>query len=299
VKTLKFAAPKRSSFCLLAVSFCVLSSLSAQESLTVESLIASRNLWPREVTVSVAHQVPLVVNGKVSGSMQVPSGRVYPVKSVGAGGVVVDALGSSLTFPAADTDVLARAELAKTRLEALPAARASVIPAAKNSPTPISPSPAPIAAANKIVDGLDGKLVFCNGRSLERFEASSLRGKKYLAIYFSASWCGPCKEFTPKLVDWYKQNKPYLDKFDVIFVSRDRTKDDMLDYMKQDEMPWPALNFTKASQHNSLEKYAGKGIPCLVVVNGDGKVISHSYQGEEYLGPSKVMRDLEGLLASQ
>jgi thiol-disulfide isomerase/thioredoxin len=175
--------------------------------------------------------------------MQVPSGRIYPLRSVGAGGVVVDALGSSLTFPAADTDVLARAELAKTRLEAFAASRAPATPAAKNLPVPIFPNPTPIAAANKIVDGLDGKLVFCNGRSLEKFEASSLRGKKYLAIYFSASWCGPCKEFTPQLVNWYKQNKSHRDKFDVIFVSRDRTKDDMLDYMKQDDMPWPALNF--------------------------------------------------------
>lgn len=276
-----------------------MSALSAQQTLTIESVIDSRNFWPREVTINVAHQVPLVINGKLSGSVQVSAGRLYPLKSVGSGGVVVDAVGSALTFPAADTDVLERAELAKTRLEALAASRASMTPA-PSSPLPTTSSPTPIAITNKIADGLDGKLVACNGRSLERFEASSLKGKKYLAIYFSASWCGPCKGFTPQLVNWYNQHRSSLDKFDVIFVSRDHTKEDMLDYMKQDDMPWPALNFTKANQRNSpLEKYAGRGIPCLVVVDGDGKVISHSYQGEQYVGPSKVMRDLEGLLASQ
>jgi nucleoredoxin len=284
----------------LAAIILLLPSLSAQESLTIDVLAASRTLWPREVTVNVAHQVPLLVNGKVSGSMQAPAGRVYPVRSVEAGGVVVDAMGSPLTFPATDTDILARAEIVKARLEALAAVRAAATPRAKESPAPVAPSPTPTAPTNKIADRLDGKLVICNGQTLERFDASSLKAKKYLAVYFSASWCGPCKQFTPRLVDWYKQNKPHLDKFDVIFVSRDDSKEDMLEYMKQDGMPWPALNFTKANQGNSpLEKYAGRGIPCLVLIDRKGDVISHSYQGDSYVGPSKVMRDLEGLLAAQ
>jgi hypothetical protein len=174
----------RSPICLL-IALWVLPSLNAQQTLTVDSLIASRNFWPREVTINVAHQVPLVINGKLSGSVQVPTGRVYPVKSVGSSGVVVDALGSALTFPAADTDVLERAELTKTRLEALAASRASSTPVS----APTTPTPTPAAKTNKIADGLDGKLVVCNGRSLERFEVSSLKGEKYLAIYFSASWC--------------------------------------------------------------------------------------------------------------
>jgi nucleoredoxin len=299
VKALSFIV-RRISLRLLFVSCCALSPLRAQQTVTVDSLIISRHLWPREVAINVAHQVPLVMNGKLSGSVQVPAGRVYPVKSLGPGGVVVDALGSALTFSAADTDVLERAELTKSRLEALAASRASVAQAAKSSPAPTAPSATPAAVTNKIADGLDGKLVTFNGRSLERFEASSPKGKKFLAIYFSASWCGPCRKFTPQLVSWYKQQKPSLDKFDVIFVSRDRTKEDMLNYMKQDDMPWPALSFIKANQHNSpLEKYAGNAIPCLVLIDGEGKVISDSFKGEEYLGPFKVMQDLERLLASQ
>jgi thiol-disulfide isomerase/thioredoxin len=27
--------------------------------------------------------------------------------------------------------------------------------------------------------------------------AEVLAGKKFVALYFSASWCGPCKKFTP------------------------------------------------------------------------------------------------------
>jgi nucleoredoxin len=218
--------------------------------------------------------------------------------SIEAGAVIVNAMGSSLTFPPADTDILARAETVKARLEALAEARAAATPGA--SPPPAASSPTPAALTNKIADRLNGKLVIYNGRSLEQFDASALKEKKYLAVYFSASWCGPCKQFTPRLVDWYKQQKAELDKFEVIFVSRDESKEDMLEYMKQDGMPWPALNFAKANQGNSpLEKYAGRGIPCLVIIDREGKVISHSYQGDEYVGPSKVMKDLAGLLAAE
>jgi nucleoredoxin len=284
---------------MAAVVLLLLPSLKAQEPLTIDLLAATRALWPREVTVNVAHQVPLVVNGKVAGSMQAPAGRVYPVISVAAGGVIVDAMGSSLTFPPAETDVLVRAETVKARLEAVTAARA-MTPSVATSPLPARSSPTPAVPTNKIADRLEGKLVVCNGRDLERFDASKLKDKKYLAVYFSASWCGPCKKFTPRLVDWYKQQKAELDKFEVIFVSRDESKEEMLKYMKEDGMPWPALSFAKAKQENSLlEKYAGRGIPCLVIINGEGKVLSHSYKGDEYIGPSKVMKDLEGLLAAE
>jgi nucleoredoxin len=276
----------------------LLASLKAQEPLTIETLAANRALWPRDVRVNVAHEVPLFVNGRVSGSMQASPGRVYPVIGIGPGGVVVNAMGSSLTFPPADTDLLARAEAARTRM--LAAARATINPELNRSPAPAASSPTPTEPTNKMADRLNEKLVIWNGHDLAQFEASALKSKKYLAVYFSASWCGPCKQFTPRLVNWYRERKAELDKFDVILVSRDNSKEAMLEYMKQDGMPWPALKFSKADQRNSpLEKYAGRGIPCLVIIATDGEVISHSYNGEEYVGPSKVIKDLEGLLAAE
>ncbi len=280
--------------------FLLLPPIDAQEPLTIDVLAASLALWPREVTVNVAHEVPLLVNGKVSGSMQASPGRVYPVRSIEPDRVVVDAMGSSLTFPPAETDILVRAETARILLEAIAAARAAATPTANKSSPRKASSPTPAASTNKIVDRLTGKLVLWNGRELERFDASALRAKKYLAIYFSASWCRPCRQFTPRLVAWYQQQQAELDTFDVIFVSRDHSKEAMLEYMKQDAMPWPALSFAKADQRSSpLEKYAGRGIPCLVLIDPHGKVLSHSYKGEEYVGPSNLIKNLERLLATE
>lgn len=276
-------------FCL-----CALSYLNAQEPLAIETIVATKTLWPREVTVNVAHQVPIVVNGKPSGSMQAPSGRTYAVKSVTAAGVVVDAAGSPMTFPATDTDLLARAEQARARLDALAAATPPPAPVARSTPPPAAPSPTP--EGNAISKALSGDLVSLDGKKLKKFDAASLGGKKYFAIYRSASWCGPCRAFTPDLVSWYKRKKSKQDLFEVILVSSDRSEEDMAAYMREDGMPWPALDFDKRSKRSPITGLGGRGIPDLVVIDAEGNVLSKSYEGETYVGPRKVLADLEDLL---
>ncbi|XVE92415.1 hypothetical protein REPUB_Repub01dG0095100 [Reevesia pubescens] len=41
----------------------------------------------------------------------------------------------------------------------------------------------------------------------DQVKIESLKGKK-LGLYFSASWCGPCRRFTPKLVEVYSELSP-------------------------------------------------------------------------------------------
>ena len=95
---LETSRPSRGAYsvCFVTAVILLLPALSAQETLTIDMLAATRALWPREVTVNIAHQVPLLVNGKVSGSMQASPGRVYAVKSIEPDGVVVEAMGSNL-----------------------------------------------------------------------------------------------------------------------------------------------------------------------------------------------------------
>jgi nucleoredoxin len=61
-------------------------------------------------------------------------------------------------------------------------------------------------------------------------------------------------------------------------------------------MPWPALAVTKKRSNRTLTKYAGAGIPCLVFIDATGKVLSDSYQGKTYVGPRKVLEDMEKTL---
>ena len=151
-------------------------------------------------------------------------------------------------------------------------------------------------AENTIHRALKDNLVMSKGKKVEKFDDSALSGTKYYALYYSAAWCGPCRAFTPDLVKWYKRHKSKNPEFELVFVSSDNSEEEMAKYMKDDDMPWPALAFDKKKSTSAITKYGGRGIPCLVLIDDQGKVISHSYEGQNYIGPRKVLADIEKTL---
>lgn len=139
---------------------------------------------------------------------------------------------------------------------------------------------------------LHGKLVKWEDRKFGKYEMA--QEPQYFAFYFSAHWCPPCRTFTPKLVKFYNRNEDVAGKkFEIIFVSSDRSEEQMEDYFKEEKMPWPAIEYSDARRVREVSQYAGSGIPCLVLVDREGKVISDSYVNGEYVGPTKVMDDIE------
>lgn len=143
---------------------------------------------------------------------------------------------------------------------------------------------------------LDGKLVAVEGKRVSKHEMDS--DPDMYAFYFSAHWCPPCRTFTPKLVEFYNAHAEQAGTdFELIFVSSDHDEDSIEDYMTGDQMPWPAIKFRYAKPIDEVSQYARSGIPCLVLVDREGNVLSHSYEGDNYVGPSKVMGDLKKRLA--
>jgi nucleoredoxin len=114
-----------------------------------------------------------------------------------------------------------------------------------------------------------------------------LAGVKYYGLYYSASWCGPCRAFTPGFVSAYRELKAAHPEFEVVFVSADHSAGDMLDYMREDRMPWLAVKYEQREQ--KVIEYSGPGIPCLVLVDAKGKVLADTYSGDDYLGPQQVL----------
>jgi len=97
---------------------------------------------------------------------------------------------------------------------------------------------------------------------------SALAGKTAVAIYFSAHWCGPCRGFTPKLVETYeKLAKSKPGEFEIVFASSDRDDPAFAEYFG--EMPWKALPFADRDAKNKLsKKYKVNGIPSLIILDG-------------------------------
>lgn len=151
--------------------------------------------------------------------------------------------------------------------------------------------------ASKFKEVLEGKLVALTGKRVGKYSMES--EPDYYAFYFSAHWCPPCRAFTPKLVSFYNAQPGKKKQFEIIFVSSDSDENEMENYIKEDAMPWPAIAYRSVDRMKEIQKYAGNGIPCLVLVDREGKVLSHSYEGKTYVGPTKVMNDIPRLTPSK
>ncbi len=120
--------------------------------------------------------------------------------------------------------------------------------------------------------------------------AKTIGDKKHVFLYFSAHWCPPCKMFTPRLVDFYNNNGGG-EKFEIIFVSSDRDEASMYGYMNEAKMPWLSVPFSQIQASGLKTTYGGRGIPNLVLLDNQGKVLSGSYQNGQYVGPDQALRD--------
>jgi len=116
---------------------------------------------------------------------------------------------------------------------------------------------------------------------------SDLVGKtngKFIGLYFSAHWCPPCRGFTPKLAEWYKNG--LKEKMEIIFVSSDRDQKSFDEYFA--EMPWLSLPFDKREAKDKLSKICEvEGIPSFAVLKPDGSILTTD-------GRSKVGGDPTG-----
>ena len=152
--------------------------------------------------------------------------------------------------------------------------------------------------ASSIAALVKGDLVTSqNGITRPHLDAA-FEKKKLIGLYFSAYWCGPCRKFTPNLVGFYNKNAAAHPEFEILFVSVDKSAPAMESYMRDMQMPWPAVSYDKVSGNQALRKYAGSSIPCLVVVDETGKVVFDTFAGKDYRGPEAVLSDLDKFFAS-
>uniref|UniRef100_A0A914UGY9 Thioredoxin domain-containing protein n=1 Tax=Plectus sambesii TaxID=2011161 RepID=A0A914UGY9_9BILA len=118
-----------------------------------------------------------------------------------------------------------------------------------------------------------------NGVELVKKDGSKVAAEKHLegkvvALYFSAGWCPPCRAFTPKLKEFYgKIVAEHGHDFEVIFVSRDRAAEDLVEYFNDHHGDWVYIEYGSPKIQELLEKFEVKTIPTLRVVKPDGTVV--------------------------
>lgn len=99
-----------------------------------------------------------------------------------------------------------------------------------------------------------------------------LEGKSIVCFYFSAHWCPPCRAFTPVLKDFYEEVAG--EGVEIIFVSSDRSPQDMVNYMKESHGDWYAVTHGSEVGQELKKRFGVSGIPYLVVLKADGSVVT-------------------------
>ncbi len=253
--------------------FLAFGAVRSEAAVDAKIVAGNKALWPQRVTVKRQAQADVVENGNVLMKMTVEANSNFPVKIVTEQWVELDVEGTFLRVPIGDTDIL---EQAQTRANA---GFDKMSGAAANNPL-----------LNKVGADLvvlqNGQFVPCN--------ATRVANAKYVGIYFARATCSSCQDFTPELVKFYNQTN--RGNFEVVFASVDENEQNMAAHMKQQGMTWPAITHAKV-QTGGIGEYAGSGVPCLVLVDANGKVVSHSFVNGEYLGPEKVLADAGKLVA--
>ena len=63
----------------------------------------------------------------------------------------------------------------------------------------------------------------------------------FTGLYFSAQWCRPCREFTPKLAAFYNEYTKTNKNFEIVNVSMDKSEQEWRGFYGN--MPWLSIPF--------------------------------------------------------
>jgi thiol-disulfide isomerase/thioredoxin len=122
---------------------------------------------------------------------------------------------------------------------------------------------------------LVGQTLELTGTTLEgdAFDWSAYRGKVVL-VDFWATWCGPCVAELPNLKAAYE--KYHARGFEVVGISLDQDVETLRAFVEKQRIPWTNL-FDEG--HPMAKKYKITAIPTALLVDKDGKVVTHRTRG--------------------
>ncbi|WP_339698487.1 TlpA disulfide reductase family protein [uncultured Marixanthomonas sp.] len=122
----------------------------------------------------------------------------------------------------------------------------------------------------------------------ELIRLSDFEGK-LLLLDFWASWCGPCIKEYPTLRKAYLQfNK---DKFEIVSVSEDQSKERWLKAIEENELNWINLWQDDGNKADPYLIYGISGIPDNLLIDKNGIIIARNLRGESLI--SKIEDNLE------
>jgi thiol-disulfide isomerase/thioredoxin len=123
-----------------------------------------------------------------------------------------------------------------------------------------------------------------------KIDLADLRGKVVL-VDFWATWCPPCVEEAPALVEAYQKFKDQ--GFEIIGISLDEDKSALEKFTEEKGMTWPQFFDGKGWENELAVRFKIQTVPTMWLLDREGKLADPSPRGE------RLERAIESALAAQ
>lgn len=95
---------------------------------------------------------------------------------------------------------------------------------------------------------------------------------KVVTVIFWATWCKPCTEELPQLLELYKTHRP--DGFEVVGVNLDSPGANIQKYIQDYKVPWPHIAEEGGLESRPAEEFGIITLPTMFLVDRQGRVVS-------------------------
>ncbi len=100
---------------------------------------------------------------------------------------------------------------------------------------------------------------------------------KYILLEFWGSWCGPCREENPSLVEIYNQFKSK--GFEILGVASETNKQQWIKAIQADGINWINVTDFKGGDNNAAMIYGVSSYPSNFLIDKDGTIIAKDVYG--------------------
>ncbi len=100
---------------------------------------------------------------------------------------------------------------------------------------------------------------------------SNFKGK-YVLLDFWASWCAPCRDASPQLVNAYQTFK--TKNIEWISISLDSNKDKWVEAIQKDNLTWTHISDLNGWASAIAQNYDVKAIPCYFIIDPQGNIVT-------------------------